>query len=94
MGIFYGLAGPAARDTRRFAGRGSDHRPQAVDIDGGKVLDGLVFGHLAPQHPQQLLEGLLPNLLDGLVPGDDEAGIDVNVVYKPIKGVGLAADID
>ena len=65
-----------------------------MDIDGGEVLDGLVLGHLAPQHPQQLLEGLFPHLVDGLIPGDDEAGIDIHVVLHPLVGIGVAADLD
>ena len=44
---------------RRVTKEESDHRAEAMDINGAEILDGFVLGHFAAQYAQQLGKGFL-----------------------------------
>ena len=48
-----------------------------MDINGAEILDGFVLGHFAAQYAQQLGKGFLANLLNGLIAGNDQTGVQV-----------------
>ena len=79
---------------RRVTKEESDHRAEAMDINGAEILDGFVLGHFAAQYAQQLGEGFLANLLNGLIAGNDQTGVQVHIIFHALVGIGVAADLD
>ena len=79
---------------RRVTKEESDHRAEAMDINGAEILDGFVLGHFAAQYAQQLGKGFLANLLNGLIAGNDQTGVQVHIIFHALVGIGVAADLD
>lgn len=65
-----------------------------MDINGAEILDGFVLGHFAAQYAQQLGKGFLANLLNGLIAGNDQTGVQVHIIFHALVGIGVAADLD
>ncbi len=72
----------------------SDDRSETVDIDGSKVLDGLISCHFPVQDTQHFLKSSFADFIDTVFALNNDTGVEIHIVFHPFVSIWIAADFD